>query len=684
MLEELMATQEPADAGFFTPEIPMIPEIPEEKSKLARFIESDNIAADLDEDTLGKIGRRCSEGYEVDEKSRQDWLNSTKDAIELANQLHKEKNHPWPKSANVMLPLITDATIKFAARAYSEIIRENQVVKGQVVGDDPANEKANRSRRVGDYMSWQLMEQEAEWEPDTDKLLHCLPVVGHLFRKRYYCSDLKRTKSEICLPDKVCINNQASGLDAARRITHIITDVSQNDVISNQRSGIWLDVDLREQKEKTTLTHDALENDDYFVFLEQGCWLDLDKDGYEEPYIVTLEKESQKVVRIVANYDERDIVENAKGQIVRITPKQIFTDYIFIPSLDGSYYGMGFGRLMGPLNKTANTLVNQLLDAGTLNNMQSGFLSREVKVQGGIYRFSPGEWKFTNSSAMDLQNGVMPLPTKEPSPVLFNLLGLIMEVTRDISSVKDVLAGDASGANMPATTVMALIEQGMKTFNAIYKRIYRSLKTEFRQLYELNYEYLDDVEYFTVLDKQEAISKMDFEPDSMDVIPVADPNMSSDMQRLARAEALSAMIGAPGVDPRPILVQRLEALRVPQEQIDQILPKQDPNGVPPHVQQMMHEAEMKMADVANKEREVDLKERELSLKEREFEVKALETISKAVLNFANAEAAEAGQQLSVYQALANSILNEKKIDTQAAVAAQKAQSAQQATPQPQA
>jgi chaperonin GroES len=677
--DPMLYEQEPADAGFFTPE-EFAEEAPAPKTKLQRLIESDNIAEDLSEDKLKKIGRRCSEGFEVDEKSREEWLTKTKDAIKLANQVAEQKTSPWPGAANVKLPLITDASIKFAARAYSEIIRNNQVAKGKVVGADPDGSKAKRSNRVGDFCSWQLLEQETEWEPDTDKLLHCLPLVGHMFRKRYYCPQEKRTKSEICMPDKIAINQQAASIETARRVTHIIENVSKNDVVGNQRAGIWLDIDFREQEEKDRILTDDLEKEDYYTFLEQQCWLDLDEDGYEEPYIVTLEKESMKVARIVANYGEDDVANNDAGKVMRIKPRQCLVDYIFIPSMDGSYYGTGFGQLMGPLNKAANTVVNQLLDSGTLSIMQCGYLSKEVKLYSGTNSFTVGEWKRTQASAEQLRNGVFPLPTKEPSPTLFNLLGLIMELTQDLSSVKDVLGGDAPGGNVPATTVMALIEQGMKTFNAIYKRIYRSLKSELKQLCELNYLYLDDEEYINVLDDQEAFRREDFNPEGMDIIPVADPNMSSEMQRLAQAEALKSAIGMPGVDPKPIMQMWLDALRIPSDKAKAILPDQDPNGVPPHIQQMMHDVEMKGADIANKEREIDLKERELTLKEREFEVKALETISKAILNFANAEGAEAGQQMAMYKSIADSVLKAQQIDNQAAVATQKAQTAQPESP----
>lgn len=625
-------------------------EEPEKKSKLSKFIESVNIAKDLNPGRLKAIGTRCYEGFLVDEHSRAPWVTQATRAMDLAMQVTTEKTTPWQGAANIKLPTIIDASVKFAARAYSEIIKDNQIVKAKVVGNDPNEQKAKRAERVSNYMSWQLIDKEVEWEPDTDKLLHMLPVVGHVFRKRYYCTAEKRTKSELCTAVKVCINQEASSIESARRVTHIIESVTKNTVVSNIRAGVWLNVDLTTRAGgETSDSSDSLTAEDYFCFLEQHCWLDIDEDGYEEPYIVTLERESNKVVRIVARYDDDGVVYNSKDEVMSITPKSTFTDYIFIPSLDGSYYGMGFGQMLEPLTRVANTLVNQLADSGSLNNMQAGYLSKEVKIKSGRERFELGEWKRTTASAMELRDGVFPLPTREPSSTLFNLLGMMLDLTKDLSSVKDVLAGDTPGNNVPATTVLALIEQGMKTFNAIYKRIYRSMKKEFKQLYDLNYEYLDEDEYYEVLDEQRSIGRMDFEAGSLDVRPVADPNMSSDMQRLAKAEALKGGIGLPGVDPRPVIEIWLEAMKIPKDQIAQILPERDPNGVPPKVQEMIHDAEKKMADVQVKEHEIQLKERELTLKEREFGIKTFEYMSKAIKNIAEAESKEAGTQLSIYQ-----------------------------------
>lgn len=619
----------------------------EEPSPLEAFIGSVNIAKDMDDEKLDNIGRRCVEAFEIDEESRKHKIDQISRATELAQQVTEDKSFPWRGAANIKLPIITEAAIKFASRAYSEIIRDNQVVKAKIIGEDQTGQKAERSERVSNYMSWQLMSKEVEWEPDTDKLLHVLPIAGHLFRKRYYCTAEKRTKSELCLPKFVSVNDKCSSLESARRITHIIENVSQNDLISNQRAGVWRDVELREKKDLEK--QDATSDDDYYKFLEQHCWLDLDEDGYEEPYIVTIEHESRKVLRIIARYESSGVITNERKQIVSIKPKHSFTDYIFIPALDGGYYGVGFGQMLEPMTRVANTLVNQITDSGSLNNLQAGYLSSEIKIIGGRERFQLGEWKRTKATAEQLSKGVFPLPTKEPSAVLFNMLGLILDLTKDLASVKDVLGGDSPGQNVPATTVMALIEQGMKTFNAIYKRIYRGLKSEFKQLYDINREYLDDKEYYQVVEQDLPIYKADFDSEGIDIEPVADPNMSTDMQRLARAEALKGAIGMPGVDPKPIIKQWLEALKIPDSMVDEILPEQDPNGIPPELQKLMQEVEMKQADVTNKERELDLKEREVALRERELEIKAYESMTKAIKNIADAEAVETGSQLSIYK-----------------------------------
>lgn len=617
-MAEPMMTEPAMMQGIVAPfdmAMPAKPKFGEAKQRLLDYAEMDNIAEVLTEDQLKEIGQRVVDEYKDDEKSREDWLKRNEEALKLANQVREEKTFPWPGAANVKLPLIADAAIKFASRAYPEIIKDGNVVKGKVVGPDPQGQKAERAGRIGKFMSWQLTEQMPEWDEDTDKLLHILAVSGNVFRKFYYNPALKRNCSQLIMADKLCVNYTASSIESARRITHILDNTPKNTVIANQRSGIWLDVKLQQDD-----VENEPDTDPMFNLIEQHRWLDLDDDGYQEPYIVTVHKDTSKVLRIYARYEEKDIKENPKGQIATIEPCQYFSAYRFIPSFDNGFYWVGFGSLMAPLNEVANGLFNQLMDAGAVNNLQSGFLSKEIKVRGGNYRFTIGEWKKTEATSEQLTRGVVALPTKEPSATLFNLLGLVMELTRDLAAIQDVLAGDSPGANTSPTTVMALIEQGMKVYNAIYKRIYRALKQEFTILFKLNYRYLDEEEYFRVQDQDAVAFRQDFESTEVDVIPVADPYMSSDVQRLTRFEALRSFIGMPGVDPRPILNFGLESMRIDDEMIDQILPEQDPN-TNPEALKMMHEAQMAMAKVQESEEKLQLEARKVAIQEGDLELR---------------------------------------------------------------
>jgi chaperonin GroES len=689
----------PDDSGLgeYAPQEPTYTNAPEPisaaKARLVRKIDEINLADGMDEDELKKIGCRVVDDWMIDEESRKEWLERNKLAIELANQLRTQKTFPWNGAANVKLPIIADAAIKFAARAYGEIVKDDKVVKGKVIGPDPQGAKQQQADRVSAFMSWQLMENMCEWEDDTDRLLHILPVAGHLFRKCFYDPRLKRNKTELVLADKLCINNAAANLESSRRITHILDNTHKNTVVSNQRAGVWLDVDLDKLSHENN--NEEPDTEKYYCFLEQHKWLDLDNDGFEEPYIVTVEKDSRQVMRIVARYEEDGIRTNLKGQIMDIDPCQYFADYKFIPSFDGGYYYVGFGALLAPLNETANSLFNMLLDAGVMANTGGGWLSKEIKLNGGVYSFAPNEWKKTQATAEQLSKGVMPLPVREPSAVLFQLLGMVMELCDNLSSAKDILSGDAPGANTPATTTMALIAEAKQALNAIYKRIYRSMKGEFKILFDLNARYMDEEEYYKVLDEDAKVYRDDFDKTSCDVIPMADPVMSSDIQRMAQADALGTFIGQPNINPQPIQKARLKALRLSPEQIEEICPEVDPNAPPPPNPDMLklqQTAETETAKAQLKEQELDLKGRELDLKEAETEARIANLMTGALLNLANAEAAEVGTQLQEHQAELGTIIEGIKhnqferqqalAERQAAAQEQQAAQAAQETPAP--
>jgi len=497
-------------------------------------IDSVNIAEKLDDNTIGKIARRVVTGYNIDEVSRIEWRQKAEAGIKVAKQIAETKSYPWDGAANVKFPMIATAAIQFAARSYPNIVKGPDIVKAMVVGKDLDGQKAARAKRVSRHMSYQLLEGMPEWDEDTDKLLHGLPVFGTYFRKSFFDTLLQSTRSPSINPLNLVVNQGVKSLDTCRRISEKVM-LYRNDVIERERAGVFLDKGAEYMQ-----THEDEDADE--LFLEQHCWLDLDEDGYEEPYIVMVHESTQTLVRITARYDHDSVELTEKNKIKRISPVQYYTKYDFIPDPEGMFYSLGFAHLLGPINESINTLINQLLDAGSMSNLQGGFLGKGVRFQGGAMRFKPGEWKPVEVTGGILRDNIFPLPVKDPSAVLFQLLGLLNDTGMKLASVSDTMAGETPSQNTPATTTLAVIEQGLKVFTAIYKRVFRSLKSEFKKIYRLNSLYLEEAEYFRIQDEENIIGSKDYALDDLDIVPVADPNLSTEAQRMARAQALYGTI----------------------------------------------------------------------------------------------------------------------------------------------
>lgn len=611
--------------------------------KLQKWIDEPNIADAFTADQLNTLGAQVVRDWECDLATREDWEKRTKEGLDLAMQIAEAKSWPWPNAANVKYPLISSAAIQFHARAYPEIVRGNNVVKGKVVGRDTEGQKQHRADRISKHMSYQLLEEMVEWEEDTDRMLMMLPIIGTLFKKSYF--DPLRQRNVSCLrkPLDIVVHNDAKSLDDARRVTDQGVFLYRNDIHERKAAGLFVD-------EAITFEHDE-ELQRAEMFLEQHLYYDLDGDGYEEPYVVTVHKASAKVCRVYARYDEDSIYVNSKGEIIRIEPVQYFTKFSFLPSFDGSFYDVGFGQLLHPINEAINTNLNQLLDAGTLANVQGGLVSRGIKIKGGQYRFSPGEWKQTDASPQDLRDGFFPLPTKEPSAVLFQLLGFLVEAGKGLSSVADIMTGEQAGPNEPVGTALARIEQGMKVFSGIHKRIYRSLKSEYKKIAVLNRKYMDDEYYFRVLDEEQVALREDYNDKDIDVVPVADPAQGTDVQRMAKANALMPLQGAPGVDAWQVTRRYLQAINI--ENIEEIQPdatKEESKQTPPdpkmvEVQGKLELEQNKLALAAEKQ------EAEIALIDAQIET----TRAQGIKYLADAEAAELGPQLEYYKSFAEQL-----------------------------
>jgi chaperonin GroES len=579
-----------------------------------------NIATLLEKEDLGKIAEQVYRDFSNDIQSRSAWEKRTEESLKLALQVAEKKNFPWPNASNIKFPLITIAALQYHARSYPVLISSDTPVKCRIIGEDKDGTRTDRANRVEAHMSYQILEEDEDWESEMDKVLITQPIIGCAFKKTYYDPIKKYNISENILAKDLVVNYYTKSLETANRVTHVLL-MQKNAIYERVVRGLWLDVgDGRPQQSSSIpLTSNlqmaqdkaqGLTPPDYndpstpIEVLEQHCFIDFDKDGYAEPYIVFMRKDNKKIARIVARYLESDVERNGKNEIITIKAEQYFTKYPFVPSPDGGFYDLGFGVLLGPLNESINTIINQLVDAGTMSNTAGGFLSRGIKLRGGNYSFAPLEWKHVDTTGDDLRKGVVPLPVREPSQVLLTLLSLLINYGERIGGSVDILTGQNPGQNTPAETTRTMAEQGMKIFNGIFKRTYRSLKQEFRKLYRLNQLHMSkNQEFVSDAQGKGIVLVQDYNGPVTDVMPSADPSITSDSQRQQQAMAIAQrMEVTPGLYDRYEGEKRLlKAIKVPD--IEKILPDpKGPNAVPAPQNPKMMEMEIKQ-----KQQELDTK-----------------------------------------------------------------------------
>lgn len=644
-------------------------------------LSSINIAEDLDKQKLLEIANQIVDGYDTDKDSRKPWEKDLKTWTELALQVSTPKTFPWTNAANIKYPLLATAAMQFAARAYPTLVPSSgKIVKCRVVGKDEDGEKAKRAYRISTHMSYQVLDQMDDWEEEMDKLLITLPIAGTCFKKTYWNSSKEQICSKLVLPKTLVVNYFCRNLDEAERITEVYY-LSKRVIRERINQDLFLDElekmgdpQVMGDDEETTSTNKTFQlNADQdettpYTILEQHTYLDLDDDGYQEPYIVTVDYNSRRVLRIVARFSEDGIRINEDGKISSIEATQYYTKYDFIPNPDGGFYSIGFGRLLGPLNESANTLINQLVDAGSLSNLQAGFIGKGLRLKMGMSPFQPGEWKAVNAVGDDIKKQVFPLPVREPSNVLLQLLDLLLKSGNQLASVAEIFVGKMPGQNTPATTTQATIEQGMKVFTAVYKRIYRSLAKEFRKIYTLNREYMNPEEYIDVLD--EPVQQSDYMGPENDVIPGADPTAVSSQEKQAKAEAVMKVLQLGTVNPMWATSLYMDANEIPgwQQGVMQPQPKQDPKveamKAKSQLDQQKAQNDIQMAQ-AKLEMDRVSKEQELQMKARahqqELQGKQLEAVLKSRSAQLDLAAKQQAHQQIMVQSQQNHVLQQKQI-----------------------
>lgn len=570
---------------------------------LEHYMSLDNIAPELNEQILTNMAFEVITKADKDDESRSEWKKRYKKSMEIAKQISTGKNTPWRGAADVKFPLLLSAAIQYNARMFPEIVQGSDVVKTVDMNEDPTDEELDRADLIANHMSWQCIEQISNWISDTDKLFMVLPLVGTIYRKSQFDSIEKQPAVDLCLPDDIIVHNDVASLEKAERITHIL-HLSNNELLEYMRAGIFNEYPLEELEEGSTEDNtisnsssptDNKTNPELHKIYEQHTWWDLDDDGYKEPYIITVHCSSAKVLRIVARYTKDSFIFTKRSKMfVKIKADKSlpsFTDFHFMPSPDGRFHSMGFGQYLYPLNETVNTIINQLLDAGTLQNRGGGFIAKALRMAKQSLTFEIGEFKTVNvPSGSTLTQNILPMPTPGPSPVLLQLLDLLIKSAQELASISDIMQGQSPGPNTPATTVMSVIEQGSKVYSSMLNRIYNSFKNEFENLFQINKRYLDVEESFARMGQSHQVTLEDYKSANLKVFPVADPNISSDAHRMAKIQALMQYaMEDPEVNKHEVMKRFLEAFKIPQP--EKILPEPDPNAPPP-IAELQAQAEL--------------------------------------------------------------------------------------------
>ena len=624
--------------------------------KLSKILQysDDNLAKHIDDEVLAKIGSDVVKGYEDDLESRREWEERNAEALKLAMQVVERKSFPWPGAANIKYPLVLTSCIQFNARAYPALVPSTRVVDMKLRPDAPM-EMSQMAAAVSEVLNWEIL-TSGEWEDGQDLLLMMLPLIGTVFKKTYFDPEKGQNCSIPLHPSNFVVDYWARSLDGCERKTHVQYKLP-NEVEEKKRLDYYLDVDISPSHVHASEVEQV--GDDARGFqrpaeasthriLEQCCWLDLDEDGYKEPYVATVDYGSRKVLRLADNFKEltliymgsrirvapEEYVDEYDGfKVGRITENNYYTKYGFIRSADGGFYDVGLGTLLGPVNRSVDSILNQLVDAGTLSNAQGGLLSRNIRTRSGQVNVAPGRWIRTDASGEELRNGVFPWPVKEPSMVLFQLLGLLMDAGQKIGSVSDTMMGQNPGQNQAATTTMTVLEQGLQVFSAIYKRVFRSMTDEFRKWYELNRTYAENPELYQL-------------PKEM-IVPTADPSSVAQSQKMLKAEALkAAVMQAPhlyGFEGQILAEKRyLEALG--ETNADELLanaqPPQDPEAAAAQA-----EAEQKQAEFQHRVQMDTMKESREQERTKSTIMKDMATVKTKIANSELAQEKQAWQQV---------------------------------------
>ena len=509
-----------------------------------------NLVDFLDKSDLGKLASDVLESIDSDKESRSEWEKTYVEGLKyLGMKFDETRSQPFQGSSGVIHPILAESVTQFQAQAYKELLPAQGPVKTEIVGARTP-EIEMQSQRVANFMNFYIMNVMQEYDPELDMLLFYLPIAGSAFKKVYYDQSMSRAVSKFIAPEDLIVPYEASDILSAERVTHVIR-MSKNEIRKQQLIGFYADIELKgdaytvnrsdieeEIDEIEGQSPSYSENRDRTVYevhtiLDLPGYEDVDAEGKETglklPYIVTIDEQSQQVLSIRRNYTEQDITKQKINY---------FVQYKFLPGL--GFYGLGLSHMIGGLAKASTSILRQLIDAGTIANLPSGFKARGMRIRDEDEPLQPGEFRDIDTTGGSLKENLIPLPVKEPSSVLMQLLGMLIDSGKRFASIADTNVGDVNAA-MPVGTTVALLERGTKVMSAIHKRLHYAQRIEFQLLAKVFSEYLPPMYPYQAQGGAQEVKQTDFDG-RVDVIPVSDPNIFSQSQRITMAQELMQLV----------------------------------------------------------------------------------------------------------------------------------------------
>lgn len=594
--------------------------------KLIANLDKTNLAEGLDEADLVTIGARVMRQFEQDLATMDEWKQGVEKGIDLMRQEYSGKSFPWDNASNYKDPILTEAATVFGDKASLELLRVKDLVSAEIIGRDPRGEKKEVSKRVVEVMNYQVNHDMDGWRDDQERLFYCLPVVGTVFKKIVFDPVEKNCESVVVNYPDFVINQATRSMSRCRSFSHIL-QFSENEVVERIRCGKWLDI-LKKDESASASAQDGNDGDtgsneqqdvldaidNPMAYIEQHTWLDMDDDGYEEPYIITIRKSDAKVCRILPRYDESSIyveyegrykpisevikhetdelmkefggddalellgmeapeIDPDKYKLIKIDDLNNIVKYGFITAPDNTFLDLGYSHLLGALTMNINTTTNQINDRTTLNILGGGWLAKEFKIKQGNMRFRMGEYKQTEVPADKLAKGIFPQPLQEPSQTAYTMREAMQARAQGFLAVVDV-SGKIQGNTAP-TTALAIIQEAIIPTTALFKRILAAESKEFSVLFRINSRTFPADKYQEILDDPEADPMVDFNMAGLNIVPTANAEMSSKTHRIQTATLeleQMPLILQMGGNPVPIVKNFFDAIG--SDLIDDIFPEE--------------------------------------------------------------------------------------------------------------